>query len=107
VLMRGYFLRRLFVGFKLRDHFVRAIAPSVPAAACVLLLRQVDGGVGMAASALIELIVYSMVTIAATWLFERDLINEMLGYVRGRGGGVRTRAQAVPHQAASPKPAQP
>jgi O-antigen/teichoic acid export membrane protein len=107
LVMRGYFLRRLFgSGFKLRHHFVRAIAPSVPAAGSVLLLRQVDGGLDMTASTLLELGVYALVTIAATWLFERDLIKEMLGYMRGRGGGVRTRAQAMP-QAASPTPAQP
>jgi hypothetical protein len=107
VFMRGYYLRRLFAGFKLRDHFLRAIAPSVPAAGAVLLLRVVDSGVARLPRTLLELAIYIVVTGVATWFFERDLIKEMVGYLRGRGGGVRTRAQALQQPAVTPTPAQP
>ena len=82
--VRAYFLTRLFSGFQMLRHTARAIIPSVPAVASVLLMRVVVGGERGLEVALAELAVYTLVTGAATWLAERDLIREMLGYLRSR-----------------------
>jgi O-antigen/teichoic acid export membrane protein len=98
ICLRAFFLRRLFPGFRLARHFLRAIAPSVPAAAAVLLLRLLVGGDRSLARALGELALYAVVTIVSTLYFERGLLTEMAGYLRGRGG-IRTRAQDLPRTA--------
>jgi O-antigen/teichoic acid export membrane protein len=76
---RWYYLRKLFSGFAMARHAARAIAPTVPAAAAVLLVRLAESS----RVPLAELALYAAVTIAATWLLERDLLREVLGYVRG------------------------
>jgi lipopolysaccharide exporter len=98
IVQRGYYLRRLFSGFELMRHFLRAMAPSLPAAGIVLLERFLVGGGHTPARAIGELVVYLVATGAFTWLFERDLLREILGYVRGKGG-IRTKAQALPQTA--------
>jgi PST family polysaccharide transporter len=84
LLARSYFLTRLFPGFAMATHFVRAIAPSVPAAAAVLGLRAIESGSRTLAIALTELAVYVAVTVLATIALERPLLQEVLGYVRPR-----------------------
>jgi O-antigen/teichoic acid export membrane protein len=94
--VRAYYLRDLFHGFKIMRHVLRAIAPSLPAAGVVLLLRLVAGGDRTLPRALAEVALYLAVTALATYYFERRLLIELLGYLRGRGGGIRTMAQALP-----------
>src|SRR4051794_6384996 len=94
ILQRMYYLRQLFHGFRATTHLLRAIAPSVPAAGAVLLLRLAVGdgrGLGWVVA---ELVLYIVTTLGATWLFERDLIAEMAGYLRG-GGGLRAKAEGA------------
>ena len=62
---------------------MRAIAPVVPAAAAVLLLRLLVDGDRTLALALGELALYALVTIVATVYFERALVKEMTAYLRG------------------------
>jgi O-antigen/teichoic acid export membrane protein len=81
VLVRGYFLRRLFRGFHLGRHALRAIAPSIPAVGAVVLARALESGSRTEARAIGELVLYIGVTIAATLLFERDLLREARGYL--------------------------
>jgi O-antigen/teichoic acid export membrane protein len=81
VSVRGFFLRRLFAGFALGRHALRAIAPSVPAVGAVVLARAVESGARTEARAIGELALYAAVTIAATLVFERDLLREARGYV--------------------------
>ena len=81
VLVRGFFLRRLFRGFHLGRHALRAIAPSIPAVGAVVLARAIESGPRTEARALGELALYVGVTIAATLLFERDLLREARGYL--------------------------
>jgi O-antigen/teichoic acid export membrane protein len=81
---RGYFLTRLFDGFDMARHILRALAPSVPAVAAVLAARALDGPHRTVGVALAELGLYLAVTAAATWVFERDLLREAVGYLRGR-----------------------
>jgi PST family polysaccharide transporter len=86
LLVRGWYLARLFEGFRILWHAGRAIAPTLPAVAAVELLRLVESGhrtLGMVAG---ELVVYALVTIVSTWLFERDLLREAVGYLRRARG---------------------
>jgi O-antigen/teichoic acid export membrane protein len=80
---RTYYLRRLFPGFRMVPWLARAIAPTIPAVATVLAVRQIDGHrtLGLA---LAELALYVGVTAAATYALERPLIREVIGYVRRR-----------------------
>jgi hypothetical protein len=55
---------------------VRGIAPTLPAAAAVLALRQADVPV------LVELAAFVALVPLATWLLERELLRESLGYLR-------------------------
>jgi O-antigen/teichoic acid export membrane protein len=80
--LRTYFLTRLFSGLSMFRHAMRAIVPSVPAVALVLLVRQLESGERTLAMALAELALYGLVTAIATWFAERDLVREMIGYVR-------------------------
>jgi O-antigen/teichoic acid export membrane protein len=81
VSVRGFFLRRLFAGFALGRHALRAVAPSIPAVGAVALVRALESGTRGEARALGELALYAAVTIAATLLFERDLLREARGYL--------------------------
>jgi O-antigen/teichoic acid export membrane protein len=84
VIGRFAVMRGMFSGFRFVSHTLRAIAPTVPAAALVLALRSVDLGLADASRALVELAVYLLVVVIATWILERDLLREVLGYLRGR-----------------------
>ena len=81
--VRSYYLTKLFPGFQMLVHAMRAIAPTVPAAAVTLALRAAAPARSLA-WALTELAVYLLVTVVATWLLERDLLREAVGYVHGR-----------------------
>jgi hypothetical protein len=63
---------------------LRAILPTVPAAAAVLLIRVLESGQRTAAMAAAELAVYALVTMLATWALERPLLREVAGYVLSR-----------------------
>jgi O-antigen/teichoic acid export membrane protein len=82
LLARSYYLVKLFPGFGIIRHALRAAAPSVPAAGAVLALRLIETGSRSAGLALLELGVYVAVTIAATVAFERPLLKEIAGYLR-------------------------
>jgi O-antigen/teichoic acid export membrane protein len=88
---RTYFLRGLFPRFRAMRQLARAVAPTVPAAAVVLGVRLIGGPEQTLRAAVAMLVLYVAVTVLATWVFERALVSEVLGYVRGRGG-IRTRA---------------
>jgi O-antigen/teichoic acid export membrane protein len=80
--VRLFYLARLFPALRIAGHMARAVAPTVPAAGAVLALRLVEGSHRTLATALGELALYLAVTVAATWLFERDLLREVAGYLR-------------------------
>lgn len=87
---RAYFLRRVFVGFAVLRHITRALTPTVPAVAVVLLARAVEPFSRTLAVALGELLLYVAVTALATWIAERALLREAVGYL------VRSRTAAQP-----------
>ena len=79
--MRTYYLSRIFPGFAMITHSMRAIAPTIPAVLATLAVRTAESGPRTAGDAAMELAVYLGVTIAATIVFERTLIREVLGYL--------------------------
>jgi PST family polysaccharide transporter len=79
---RVWYLSRLFPSFQILFHSARAIAPTVPAAASILLLRAVTDADRTVSLALAELGLYLAVTVAATWALERPLLREAFGYLR-------------------------
>jgi PST family polysaccharide transporter len=81
---RAYYLGRLFAGFRLLAHAARAIAPTLPAALCVLALRWGTGGERSPELAGAELLCYLAVTAVMTALLERELLREAASYLRGR-----------------------
>jgi O-antigen/teichoic acid export membrane protein len=80
---RVWYLSRLFPTFQILVHSARAVAPSVPAAGAVLLLRAVTDLDRSPSLALAEFGLYLVVTVVATWAFERRLLREVRGYLRG------------------------
>lgn len=84
---RTHFLRQLFPGFPMLRQAARAVAPTIPGLAAVLLARTLSSHrtVTLAAA---EVLVFSVLTIAATLVFERALIRELVGYVRPPAGGL-------------------
>jgi PST family polysaccharide transporter len=81
--VRGYFLSKMFHGFQILLHAGRAIAPTVPAVLITLAVRAAVQTESLATS-LAELALYLLVTVAATWFFERSLLREAVAYVRGQ-----------------------
>ena len=81
---RFVYLRRLFPSFRAWFHILRAVAPTVPAAALVLAVRWLEQGPRSPALAAAELALYSVVTVLATVAFERSLLREVLGYLGRR-----------------------
>jgi hypothetical protein len=59
------------------------VAPSLPAAAVVLAARAAYGGGRTLELALAEFGLYVAVTVIATIAFERSLLREVVGYLRG------------------------
>ena len=82
VSVRAFYLRRLFRGFALGRHAVRAILPTVPAAGAVLLVRVLAEGERTLLRAGGELALYLVLTVVFTWVFERRLLAEAVGYLR-------------------------
>lgn len=82
VFLRAFYLRRLFSTFQPLRHLFRGIAPSIPAVAAVLAARLAYPGQRTLEVALLELLLYIAVTAVATIYFERQLIREIISYLR-------------------------
>jgi O-antigen/teichoic acid export membrane protein len=99
IVLRGYYMRRLFGDFSALRQLVRSVLPTIPPAALILLLRATAGGTRSPARAILELVTYGAATVAVTYLLERPLMRELFGYLRGaRTGlfsGFRTASPAV------------
>lgn len=92
IVQRTYYLTRLFPAFDMIRHSLRAMAPTVPAVIATLAVRLAFEGTRTAGQAAAELVVYFGVTAVATFLFERELLREMAGYL---GRGAERRQQPV------------
>ena len=91
ILMRCYWLVRLFPTVALFSHAARAIWPTVPAVAAVLLIRAAESGPRGAAQAALEAIVFVVVLALGVFFAERSLVREVMGYLR-RGAVSRSAA---------------
>jgi hypothetical protein len=91
ILMRCYFLARLFPGFGVFTHAARSMWPTVPAVAAVLLIRSSESGPRSAAQAAFEAVVFMLVLGIGVFFGERNLVREVLGYLR-RGAVSRSAA---------------
>jgi PST family polysaccharide transporter len=88
LVVRGHYMQRFFPGFAIWRHALRSLAPTVPAVAAVVALRLVEPAPRGVAVVLAELALYVGVTAAVTWLTERTLLREAVGYLRrSRSGG--------------------
>jgi len=81
--VRTLYMRRLFPDFAIVRHTARAVAPGV---AVVLVARLLAGGRESLVLTLGELVAYAAVVIASTFVAERRLVAELVGYLR-RGAG--------------------
>ena len=86
LVLRAWYLTRLFEGFAFVRHAARAVLPTLPAVAVVLIMRQLERGPRTVALALADLAAYVLVTGAATWLLEGALVREAVRYVLGERG---------------------
>ena len=85
--MRGYFMRKVFPGFAIVRHMVRAMVPTVPAVLAVLAVRELEPFSRSLLVAVLELVLYVAVTALATWAAERTLLREAIGYMRKARAG--------------------
>ena len=85
---RAYYLVKLFPGFRITRHVIRAVLPTLPATALVLGLRAAETGPRTGTLAVVDLAAYVVATVAFTLVFERRLLAEVRGYFGGhpRGG---------------------
>lgn len=89
LVVRGFFLRRIFVGFGLGRHALRSIVPVLPAVGLVLALHELGGqDTHTAGGTALTLAAYVAAVAAATWVFERALLREAVGYLRRQRAGV-------------------
>ncbi len=84
VVMRAWWLQRLFPGFDFLRHALRAFLPTAPAAAAVLVVRALERGQRTVGMALAELGLFIIVTIACTWWAESTVLREALGQLERR-----------------------
>jgi O-antigen/teichoic acid export membrane protein len=82
LIVRAVLLTRMLPGLRILRHTVRAIGPTVPAVAFVLVARVAESGSRTLALAVAEVVGYAAVTALATLLLERALLGEVRGYLR-------------------------
>ena len=86
LVLRGVVMARFFHGAGILRQLLRAFAPTVVAVVPVLALRAVWGPERGAAAALALFALYVALTVIATYLLERPLLTEAIGYLRRRSG---------------------
>ena len=82
--VRVFYLSRLFPTGRIGAHVARSFIPAVPATTVVLAGRALGGPESSPARFAVEAAVYFVLVVAATWLTERRLLREMVGYLRDR-----------------------
>jgi O-antigen/teichoic acid export membrane protein len=88
--LRGYFLRKIFVGFAIGRHILRALLPMVPAVVVILGVRLLEPFDRTELVAVGELVLYLGTVAIVTWFSEKTLLREAIGYLR------RARSQPEP-----------
>jgi O-antigen/teichoic acid export membrane protein len=100
VVMRSYYMRRLFGGFNAFRQLYRGIVPTVPPVALLLLTRALMGEHRSGLRVLAELVMYALAAIVSTIVLERSLVRELADYLRRSGrrpatGGVTPQPTGV------------
>lgn len=84
VALRGHYMRRLFGKFSVLRQLSRAALPVVPAAAVIILVRLLAPDGRTLSRAIAELVAFALGVALLTFLIERNLVSEMVGYLRRR-----------------------
>lgn len=82
--IRGIWLARFFAGARIVTQLLRGFAPVAIAAGLVLLGRRLLGSEQSLPAAIAVFSMYTAVSAASTWLLERPLLREALGYLARR-----------------------
>jgi lipopolysaccharide exporter len=85
ICLRGWFMGRLFSGFRVLRQLVRAITPAIPPALLILGIRAVAPGDRTTLRVIAEVALYGVAALACTLLFEKRLVRELVGYFRRPG----------------------
>lgn len=80
--VRWWCMRRLLGRFDIVGHALRAGLPTLPAVGAILGLRAWSGWERSPGLALAELALYLAAVGTATWMLERGLLREAIGYLR-------------------------
>lgn len=80
--VRVWYLLRLFPGLAMVRHAARAMAPTLPAAGLLLILRALAGTPSSLGVAAAELLLFLAIVATVTAFLERALIAEVRGYFR-------------------------
>lgn len=84
LVVRVVYLVKLFPAARILGHVARAIVPTVPAAVAVLAGRGLIADGTSVGRLLLEVAAYAGLVVAASWVTERALLRESLGYLRQR-----------------------
>jgi O-antigen/teichoic acid export membrane protein len=82
IAVRAVYVQRLFDEFVFVTHALRALLPTMPAAVIVLAISTSLGAHKTALEAAGMLVVYVVAVLAGSWLFEGDLLRELIAYAR-------------------------
>jgi O-antigen/teichoic acid export membrane protein len=93
--VRLWYLKRIFPGLALAPHIARGIGPTLPALFVVLGVRILDPGHRSVGRVVAEALLYTALVLGATYLSERPLLREAVGYLRGAGLGQSLRATSL------------
>jgi hypothetical protein len=84
VLVRLWFLRRLFGELPILRHVAGGVGPTIPPVAVVIGLRFAHSWTHSATWTAVEALCYTVVAAVATYLWQGALLREALGYLRRR-----------------------
>lgn len=82
LMIRGHYLAKLFPGFHIGRHLLRVAAPMALPAVMILGLRLMEDAPRTTDIVILEIVAYVLLTTGMTWIFERPLLSEALGYLR-------------------------
>ncbi|MEY2590386.1 MAG: hypothetical protein QOJ67_2370, partial [Acidimicrobiaceae bacterium] len=82
--VRLVYLAKLFPARSIAVHVARSFLPTLPAAAVILLEREVLGFDDSVTRLVLEVAAYGVLVLATTWVTERSLLREAVGYLRQR-----------------------
>lgn len=101
VVVRTYYMRRLFGSFNPLRQLMHGVIPTIPPVAILLLTRALVGIHRGVAEVVAELALYAVAAVVSTIFLERSLVRELTDYLRRSG---RRPATAGVAAGTSPQP---